>query len=72
MRDVDGPRVPSTGPVKYLVTVQEAADALGIDGNTLYLLLLRGEVRSIKIGRARRIPITVLEELMAPEVRPLL
>jgi excisionase family DNA binding protein len=47
---------------KLLLTPQEAADALAINRSTLYTLLMREEIRSILIGRARRIPVYVLEE----------
>ena len=50
---------------KLLLTPQEAADALSINRTTLYALLMRGEIRSILIGRARRIPVQVLEEWIA-------
>ncbi len=50
---------------KVLLTPQEAADALSINRSTLYVLLMRGEIPSILIGRARRIPVQILEEWIA-------
>ena len=50
---------------KLLLSPQEAADALSINRSTLYALLMRGEIPSIQIGRARRIPVQVLEEWIA-------
>ena len=47
---------------KLLLTPQEAAKALSINRSTLYALLMREEIPSILIGRARRIPVYVLEE----------
>lgn len=51
----------TVGPTKLLLTPQEAADALSINRSTLYQLLMRGEIPSITIGRARRIPLKWLE-----------
>ena len=63
---IPGATAPSDMPsVKLLLTVPEAADALGLCRSVIYELLLCGELRSIKIGRARRIPLTVLEEFVA-------
>jgi excisionase family DNA binding protein len=47
---------------KLLVSPQEAAEMLGINRSTLYQLLMRGDIVSFKIGRARRIPVKALEE----------
>jgi excisionase family DNA binding protein len=47
--------------VKLLLTVPEAAEALGIGRSVVYELLLTGELIGIKIGRARRIPVAALE-----------
>lgn len=49
---------------KLLLTVPEAAAALGIGRSQLYKLVLSGELRTIKIGRSRRIPIRALDELI--------
>ncbi len=40
---------------KLLLSVEEAADALGLRRSKTYELLLRGELASVKVGRARRI-----------------
>jgi excisionase family DNA binding protein len=50
---------------KLLLTPQQAADALSINRSTLYALLMREKIPSILIGRARRIPVQVLEEWIA-------
>jgi excisionase family DNA binding protein len=49
---------------KLLLTVPEAAEVLGIGRSQLYKLVLSGELRTIKIGRSRRIPIRALDELI--------
>lgn len=46
---------------KLLYTTAEAAKVLGIGRSTLYLLLGRGEIESVKIGALRRIPPTALD-----------
>lgn len=51
--------------LRLLVTIAEAAAALGISRSALYELVLAGEIPSVKIGRARRIPVKSLEEFVA-------
>jgi excisionase family DNA binding protein len=41
---------------KLLLTPAEAAEQLGVGRSTVYELLASGELESICIGRARRIP----------------
>ena len=53
---------------KKLVTVAEASVLMGISRSLLYSLVMRGEVPSIKIGRARRIPVTAIDEWIAKQV----
>ncbi|GAB2816515.1 hypothetical protein GCM10022221_13140 [Actinocorallia aurea] len=45
---------------KLLLTVPEAASALGISRSKLYQLLTTGTVRSIRIDGSRRIPLAAL------------
>ncbi len=45
----------AAGPEK-LLSVTEAADALGIGRSALYDLIGRGEVRTLKVGRRRLVP----------------
>lgn len=47
--------------VKLLLTMEEAAEALGLSRVYLYTLVNSGQIASIKIGRSRRIPVKVLE-----------
>lgn len=44
-----------------LLTVTEAAAVLKLGRTLVYELVLRGELKSIKIGRARRIPVSALD-----------
>ncbi|WP_239340636.1 helix-turn-helix domain-containing protein [Frankia sp. CiP3] len=39
-----------------LLTATEAADLLGVSRTTVYELLNAGQLESVRIGRARRIP----------------
>ena len=44
-----------------LLTVPEAARKLRVCRQTVYELMARGELRSVRIGRARRIPVAELK-----------
>lgn len=46
--------------VRLLLTVDEAADQLGIGRTLMYALVKDGEVESVHIGRLRRIPADAL------------
>ncbi len=45
-----------------LLTPIEAARRLSLAQSTLYQLLTRGEIESVKIGRCRRIPMDALTD----------
>ncbi len=45
---------------KLLLTPTEAAELLGVSRTTVYELLNAGQIESVWIGRARRIPRAVL------------
>lgn len=51
-----------TEPIVY--TIKEAAAALKVSEPTLYRMLKRGEVRSVKFGRTTRIPAVAIDELV--------
>ncbi len=48
------------GALALLLTPDEAARRLSLSRTTLYELVLRGEIESLKIGRSRRIPADAL------------
>jgi excisionase family DNA binding protein len=48
-------------PTTLLVTIEEAARRLSIGRSHLYEHLVRGTLRSVRIGRSRRIPLRDLE-----------
>ena len=52
-----------------LVTVSEAAAFLRLSRSNLYLLMERGELPFVKIGRSRRIPRRALVQLAARGIR---
>ena len=50
---------------KLLLKVEEAAQLLSLSRKTLYDLMRRGELASLKIGGSRRIPLSALHTLIA-------
>lgn len=64
---------PPSTPPRLLLTVEEAAEQLGVGRSTMYGLILDGAVESVRIGRLRRVPAdalpTLLDSLRAAEDR---
>ncbi len=54
---------------KLLFTTTEAAEMLGLSRSYLYEIMATGELPSITLGRARRIPRQALEELVVQRQR---
>ena len=54
---------------EILLTVNEAATRLAIGRTTLYELIANQELRSVKIGRARRIPESSVDEWIARRLK---
>jgi excisionase family DNA binding protein len=52
-----------------LVTFDEAAKSLGVSRATIYGLVESGELPSVRIGRARRIPVFALKAYVERKVR---
>lgn len=50
---------------KKLLNINEAAAALGLGRSLVYTLVANKELASIKIGRARRVPIGAIDEFIA-------
>lgn len=44
-----------TTPRKLLLSVEEAAEVLGVGRTAMYALLRTGAVRSVTLGRSRRV-----------------
>jgi excisionase family DNA binding protein len=53
------------GMAKLLLTPEEAAGMLGIGRTKVYELIAGGQLRSVKIGRCRRITASALAEFVA-------
>lgn len=47
---------------KMLLTVSEAAAALGMGRSFVYQLVTTGELPSVKLGKNRRVPVVELEK----------
>lgn len=50
--------------LKLLLKPEESADALGVSRSRIYELMADGSIRSLKLGRARRIPASELERFI--------
>ena len=60
--DVDGlaaPRIP-----RLLLTVEEAAECLGVCRSIMFRLIRQGDVKSVKVGHLRRVTPAALEEFI--------
>jgi excisionase family DNA binding protein len=55
--------VPAAVP-KVLLTVEEAAEVMSLGRTFVYRLVMRQEIRSVKLGRVRRIPYAALQEFV--------
>jgi len=56
------------GPIKLLLRPEEAAQSLGLSRARLYELMAKGSIRSLKIGRARRVPIAEIKNWIESEL----
>lgn len=50
--------------VRLVLTVEEAAERLGIGRTFMYALVKSGAVESVRIGRLRRVPADALSEFV--------
>jgi excisionase family DNA binding protein len=53
--------IEAQGLPKMLLTMEEAAQVLSLGRNTIYGLVLRKQIASVKIGRLRRVPLEALQ-----------
>ena len=67
VRDVEQPIINITlqPDERRVFSVVEAAAILGISRSKLYEFIAAGEIRSIRIGRLRRIPVAAVDEFIA-------
>lgn len=49
---------------KRLLTIEEVKQKLSLGKTKVFQLIATGELKSVQIGKARRIPITALEEFV--------
>jgi excisionase family DNA binding protein len=52
------------GPPRLLLTVEQAAERIGICRSNMFKLIRRGEVQSVRVGRLRRLTPEALEEFV--------
>ena len=50
-----------TRSARLVLTVEEAAERLGIGRTLMYALIAAGDVESVRIGRLRRVPADALD-----------
>lgn len=55
----------NTGIPRAAVSVEEAAEALGIGRTYAYQLIKEGELETIKTGRRRLVPVKAVEAFLA-------
>ncbi|MER7006671.1 helix-turn-helix domain-containing protein [Dactylosporangium sp. NPDC000555] len=51
--------------IRKSVRPAEAARLLGVSRDTVYVLMRSGRLRSVKLDRARLIPLAAIEELLS-------
>lgn len=56
--------ISGTSAPRLLLTIEQAAERLGVGRSTMYGLVLDGEVESVRIGRLRRIPHDALTDYL--------
>jgi excisionase family DNA binding protein len=57
--------LPGDRPPRLLLTVEEAAERIGICRAYMFKLIREGDVQSVKVGRLRRVTPAALEDFVA-------
>lgn len=67
VREIEQPVISITlqADDRRVLTVAEAGHALGISRSKLYQFIAAGEIRTIHIGRLRKVPVEALDEFIA-------
>ena len=67
MREVEQPIINITlqSDERRVFSAVEAAAVLGVSRSKLYEFIAAGEIRSIRIGRLRKIPVAAIDEFIA-------
>lgn len=55
----------TAGSPRVMLTVEQAAEALGVGRTTMFALIKSRAVASVLIGRSRRVPLTAIEAYTA-------
>ncbi len=55
----------SVPPLDKLLRPEQVAEVLDVSRNKVYELMAAGQLRSLKIGRARRVTIVALQDFIA-------
>ncbi|HEX6500165.1 MAG TPA: helix-turn-helix domain-containing protein [Micromonosporaceae bacterium] len=55
----------TTEDPRVVLTIEEAARRLGIGRTLMYSLVMSGQIRSVRIGRLRRVPAQCLTDYVA-------
>ena len=55
-------------PNAIFLRVEEAARVLALGRSKVYELMLSGELRSVTVGRSRRVPVEALNEYVAKKL----
>jgi excisionase family DNA binding protein len=63
-RDDRHATLPGDRPPRLLLTVEEAAERIGICRAYMFKLIREGDVRSVKVGRLRRVTPAALEDFI--------
>ncbi len=62
-QESDGRRQPERIP-RLLLTVEEAADRIGICRSNMFKLIRQGDIQSVRVGRLRRVTPAALEDFV--------
>jgi excisionase family DNA binding protein len=58
----------ATTPVRVLLRPEEGAEAVGVSRAQFFKFLADGSIKSLKIGRLRRIPLAEIESWVARQL----
>jgi excisionase family DNA binding protein len=54
---------------KLLVSMEEAATLLSLGRSYVYVLVQRGDIITLKLGRSRRVPVSALQAFIACQLQ---
>ena len=60
----------NTAPARATLTVEQAANVLGISRGSAYEAIRRGEIPSIRLGRRILVPLPALERMLDLPAEP--